>query len=237
MFRLPALRTLSLTTGVAAAAAIGVAAVNQNLLFSRQAHADNSAPASSSSSTDPAPTCPVAFMWRWTGKLNLPFDHPPIAEVRANFNEEHYPKGVNATFMEGDSKACGDTFGQGNGKGIFEDTECREIAKVLPNIIVMLQKYGLKYGSYVADVGAGTGMVTKELSKQVGDCGEVYAQEISPGFQDLLKEMIATNKLSNTFVVGGSDKTAKLPGELPDTWTLHSYANIFQLNSAFVHYI
>lgn len=39
----------------------------------------------------------------------------------------------------------------------------------------------------------------------------MYAQEISPGFQDLLKKMVTTNKLSNVFVVGGSDKSAQLP--------------------------
>lgn len=75
--------------------------------------------------------------------------------------------GLNGNFLEGDCTACGDKYG--NGKGIFEDTECREIAKVLPNIIAMLQKYGLKYGSYVADVGAGTGMVMRHAHSIVND--------------------------------------------------------------------
>ena len=154
-------------------------------------------------------TCPVAFMWRWTGAISLPFNHPPVEEVRANFNEKHYPKGVNSKFMEGDCNSCGEQFG--NGKGIFEDTECREIAKTLPTIVTMLKQYGLKYGSYVADVGAGTGLVTKVLSKEVGDCGEVYAQEISPGFRELLQKTVEKDKLSNVFVIGGTDKSAKLP--------------------------
>jgi SAM-dependent methyltransferase len=192
---------------VAAAAAVGAA--NHRIITPCCSESNDHRP-------EPAATCPVAFMWRWTGAINLPFNHPPVAEVRANFDEQHYPKGLNAKFLEGDKHTCGDTFGQGNGKGIFEDSECREIAKVLPNIISMLQKYGLKYGSYVADVGAGTGLVTKELSREVGDCGEVYAQEISPGFQELLKEVIVTNKLSNVFVVGGSDKSAKLPDDAFD---------------------
>lgn len=86
MFRLPALRTLSLSAGAAAAASATTCHSRQQVL------ADNSS--SSSSSTEPAATCPVAFMWRWTGAIKLPFNHPPVTEVRANFNQQHYPKGL-----------------------------------------------------------------------------------------------------------------------------------------------
>lgn len=161
-------------------------------------------------------TCPVAFMWRWTGKLNMPFNHPPIDEVRVNYDSTHYPQGLNGNFMDGDARSCGEIYGDGKGNGIFEDTENREIAKALPGIITMLQKFGLSYGAYVADVGAGTGLVTREMSKIVGDCGEVYAQEISPGFQDILKDMIILEKLSNVFVVGGNLKSTKLPTDAFD---------------------
>ena len=158
-----------------------------------------------------AGSCPVAFMWRWTGAISLPFNHPPVEEVRVNFDEKHYPNGLNGNFLEGNSKNCGEKYG--NGTGLFEDKESREIAKSLPNIIAMLKRYGLGYGSYVADIGAGTGLVTKEFSKIVGDCGEVYAQEISRGFLDILKDLINKENLSNVFVVEGNEKSANLPSD------------------------
>jgi len=203
MFRASTNRILSAGT---AAAVVVMGTGNGYINFKSLALADQDAPA----------TCPVAFMWRWTGAISLPFNHPPVAEVRANFNESHYPKGLNSKFMEGDCSSCGEEFGNGNGKGLFEDVESREIAKELSGITTMLKKYGLKYGAYVADVGAGTGLVTRALSREVGDCGEVYAQEISPGFQDLLKKAIAKEKLSNVFVVGGTDKSAMLPDDAFD---------------------
>lgn len=211
MFRTPVFRALSLT---ATAVVAGVAS-SHNILNPRRVFADIEVPSASTQPAAPA-TCPVAFMWRWTGAISLPFNHPPVAEVRASFDEEHYPKGVNNNFMQGTCTSCGETYGQGAGKGIFEDKESREIAKFLPGIITMLRSYGLKYGSYVADVGAGTGLVSAELSKEVGDCGEVYAQEISPGFQELLKRKVVSDKLSNVFVVGGSDKSAQLPDDAFD---------------------
>ena len=167
--------------------------------------------ADSTEKVDDAAKCPVSFLWRWTGSLSLPINHPPIEEVRVNFDDKHYPKGLNANFLEGDSESCAATFGEG--KGIFENPEEREIAQALPNIVTMLKKYGLGYGSYVADIGAGTGLVTKELSKVVGECGEVYAQEISPGFVQLLKKVVLQNELSNVFVIEGNSKSAQLPAD------------------------
>ena len=81
MFRLAALRNLSLTAG-AAAASTTIFVYSPTQTFSEEA-----------SSSQPPATCPVAFMWRWTGAIKLPFNHPPVEEVRANFNEQHYPKG------------------------------------------------------------------------------------------------------------------------------------------------
>jgi hypothetical protein len=104
--------------------------------------------------------CPVAFLWEWGGsKPALPAGHPI---VKASFNEEpakfsknHYPDGVNSKFMTGDKHTCYATFV--GPKGIFEDTEQREIAQCADSITSVLLNYGLREGAHVVDVGAGTG--------------------------------------------------------------------------------
>ena len=116
---------------------------------------DNEPPAA------PERKCPVDFLWKWGGaKPELPFGHPEVKsnadeETPVKFNTTHYPDGVNSKFMTGDRQKCCDTFC--GPKGLFEDTEHREIAKYAPQIISTLQRYGLRKGACVVDVGAGTG--------------------------------------------------------------------------------
>ncbi|MCA9160795.1 MAG: class I SAM-dependent methyltransferase, partial [Planctomycetales bacterium] len=61
------------------------------------------------------------------------------------------------------------------------------------------------------DVGAGTGLYMKALSRSVGESGKVFAVDISPNFVKHLRDRSKTEGLSNVEVVLCSDRNANLP--------------------------
>lgn len=66
-------------------------------------------------------------------------------------------------------------------------------------------------GSVVADVGAGSGYVTRLLAKQVGSRGRVYANDIQPGMLDLLRRRLARERITNVTPVLGTQADPNLP--------------------------
>jgi ubiquinone/menaquinone biosynthesis C-methylase UbiE len=75
---------------------------------------------------------------------------------------------------------------------------------------------GVKKGSTVADIGAGSGYMTEKLSKKVGPMGKVYATDIQQGMLDLLGKRIAKRKLTNVTPVLGTQDDPRLPIESLD---------------------
>lgn len=66
-------------------------------------------------------------------------------------------------------------------------------------------------GSVVADVGAGSGYVTRLLAKQVGSRGRVYANDIQPGMLDLLRRRLERERITNVTPVLGTQADPNLP--------------------------
>lgn len=66
-------------------------------------------------------------------------------------------------------------------------------------------------GATVADVGAGSGYVTRRLAKIVGPTGRVYGEDIQPGMIELLQANVAKAKLPNVTPVLGTMDDPKLP--------------------------
>lgn len=170
----------------------------------------------SNSSNSNSSKCPVSFLWNWTDKKpTLPINHPPIKsnisdlEQKASFNKSHFPNGVNANFLNTDRNSCAAKFAGPN--GLFE-CESRQIKKYGLNIIKTLELYGLHEGSRVGDVGAGTGVMTRLLSKAVGKNGVVIAEELSPSFLTLLNEQKnQDSSLNNVMIIQGTDKEICFP--------------------------
>lgn len=169
--------------------------------------------ASPASDKPPAPArCPFAHLWEWTGSLSLPFGHPSITDIREDpveYNKSHYPSGLNAIFLSDDVKSYEKTFA--GDEGLLENPQDREIVKYANNIISTLQEHGLRRGSSVADIGAGTGYITRMLVSAVGTEGEVWAQEISPGFMSMLEKMKTNEDLENMHIIEGNVKDCGLP--------------------------
>ena len=69
----------------------------------------------------------------------------------------------------------------------------------------------IQKGATVADVGAGSGYITRKLAKIVGPMGRVYGEDIQPGMIDLLQKNVAKAKLTNVTPVLGTIDDPRLP--------------------------
>jgi ubiquinone/menaquinone biosynthesis C-methylase UbiE len=74
-----------------------------------------------------------------------------------------------------------------------------------------LDMIGVKKGTTVADIGAGSGYMTVKLSKRVGANGVVYATDIQPAMIDLLDKRLKKAKLVNVRTVLGAIDDPRLP--------------------------
>jgi predicted methyltransferase len=68
-------------------------------------------------------------------------------------------------------------------------------------------------GMIVADLGAGRGGLTAELSRAVGPAGQVYANDIDPRMIAALGDLCRKHKLDNVTVIEGAQNDPKLPPE------------------------
>jgi ubiquinone/menaquinone biosynthesis C-methylase UbiE len=74
-----------------------------------------------------------------------------------------------------------------------------------------LDLIGVKKGTTVADIGAGSGYMTVKLAKRVGANGVVYATDIQPAMIALLDKRVKSAKLVNVKTVLGAVDDPKLP--------------------------
>lgn len=90
---------------------------------------------------------------------------------------------------------------------IFEDPARAENLQI--NRVMDL--LGIKQGSAVADIGAGSGWFTVRAASRVGTKGIVYAVEINQEFLSYIEERAADQKLSNIRTVLGKEDDPLLP--------------------------
>ncbi|KAF4722851.1 hypothetical protein FOZ63_031622 [Perkinsus olseni] len=116
------------------------------------------------------------------------------------FDPAHYPNGPNKGFEESSKEELLDKF-----LPIFEGD--RQLKNHLDSLMHILD---LKDNTVSVDVGAGTGLLTRELAKLPG--AKVYATEISQGFLDHLREdtRIDENKVE---LVKCTEESLCLPDE------------------------
>lgn len=74
-----------------------------------------------------------------------------------------------------------------------------------------LRIIGVKAGSTVADVGAGSGYFTLRMAKMVGPGGRVYANDLQQGMLDIIRGKIETMRLDNVTLVLGTQDDPRLP--------------------------
>src|SRR5947207_14714540 len=76
---------------------------------------------------------------------------------------------------------------------------------------LMMKSLPVHAGEVVADIGAGTGYLTRRLAKLVGEKGQVLAVDIQPEMIELLTNKMAELKITNVKPILGTITNPKLP--------------------------
>ncbi|MFN0055070.1 MAG: class I SAM-dependent methyltransferase [Planctomycetales bacterium] len=75
----------------------------------------------------------------------------------------------------------------------------------------LLKCLKLKPGMVVADVGAGSGVLTLPIAKRVGREGTVYAIDVQPEMLQLLAGKLRSRRVKNVKLVQGTETSPRLP--------------------------
>jgi precorrin-6B methylase 2 len=121
---------------------------------------------------------------------------------RYEFRKEHDPNGLGKFYM-GREIALVMTF---HGAPWLERPEREEEER----LSVLVSHLGLKPGMVVADVGAGSGVITLMMAHIVGESGKVLAIDIQQEMLDLLGDKIKNADIKNVELVLGTEKSPKL---------------------------
>jgi SAM-dependent methyltransferase len=99
--------------------------------------------------------------------------------------------------------------------------QSRNEAKVVMDLAEM------KPGMTVADVGAGQGYYTVQLSARVGRNGRVLAEDIDPGAIEQLGNRVQRDRLDNVSIRIGTPEDPKLPaGSFDRVFLVHMYHEV-----------
>lgn len=80
----------------------------------------------------------------------------------------------------------------------------------------LVRQLKLKPGQVVADIGAGSGVISLMMAAQVGPTGKVMAVDIQQEMLDLLGDKIKNLGITNVELVQSTDKSPKLDAESVD---------------------
>lgn len=117
--------------------------------------------------------------------------------------QESVRPGINDSFRDPDPQKFAARF----------EVESREVFAKRVEIVAEL---GLKPGMVIADVGAGTGLFTREFAAKLGRDGRVLAVDISENFLEHIRRTVREKGLLNVETVLCTDDSTKLPQDSVD---------------------
>lgn len=100
--------------------------------------------------------------------------------------------------------------------GQYSESEWKDRDTWMP-LEVIYKAAGIKKGHVVADIGCHEGYLSVRLAKQVGETGQVYAEDIREDRLELLKDHLKTRNISNVKTILGDYSDPKLPKERLDS--------------------
>ncbi len=127
---------------------------------------------------------------------------PNAASSRYEFREQHDPDGIGKFYMGREIAHVISV----QGADWLERPE-REHEE---NPTLLMEALKLKPGDAVADIGAGTGYLSRRLAQQVSPTGVVYANDVQQAMLNLLEKKLAEEKIANVKPVLGTTTDAKL---------------------------
>lgn len=128
---------------------------------------------------------------------------PTAAPDRYEFHSLHDPDGIGKFYMGREiAKVMGHP-----GADWLERPE-REEEEHTDKMVEQLQ---LKAGEVAADIGAGTGYISRRLASKVGSRGKVLAVDIQPEMLNSLTNRMASLGITNVVPVLGIESDPKLP--------------------------
>jgi predicted methyltransferase len=80
----------------------------------------------------------------------------------------------------------------------------------------LIEVLGVGAGSFVADVGAGSGVLTVPIARHVGPRGRVYSTDINGDRLEDIREAAQAASLENVVVIEGAPAETNLPAECCD---------------------
>lgn len=85
---------------------------------------------------------------------------------------------------------------------------------------LLVESLKFREGEIVADIGCGSGYISRRIAAKIGATGVVHAVDIQQEMLDLLKARMATFKIHNVKPVLGTTKDPNLPPDSCDTMIL-----------------
>jgi len=170
----------------------------------------------------------VAFLWLIPASAfpqEAPADTP---SDRYETREEHDPNGTGKFYL-GREIAQVMSF---HGAPWLNRPE-REEEERLSKLVELLD---LKPGTTAADIGAGSGVLTERLAREVGPQGKVYAVDIQDEMLALTRERMKQEGLENVETVLGAITSPKLNDESVDLMLLvdvyHEFSHPYEMTEA-----
>jgi ubiquinone/menaquinone biosynthesis C-methylase UbiE len=98
----------------------------------------------------------------------------------------------------------------------------------------VLSKLSLKSGMVVADIGAGSGLLSRPLAKAVAPAGKVYAVDIQQDLLDYIDKRDKEDNIRNIQTVLGEFDDPKLPARDVDVALINDVLNHIQHRAAYL---
>jgi precorrin-6B methylase 2 len=134
---------------------------------------------------------------------NLPAGHPGYT-----FRRDHDPNGIGKFYL---GREIAHVMGFAGVDWLERDNREQE-----ERLTLLVESLKLKPGMAVADIGAGSGVLTLMMASEVGQTGTVFAVDIQQEMLDRLSDKLNNLDVKNVQLVRGTAKSPKLEPESVD---------------------